>query len=139
LVRCPKCAPDPFPRKLRKPRESGFSAEEVTIRSILAGIKNQAKKRGYVYALSYEKAEELIQEDCFFCGASPQNYRNTRQGVVFYWQGLDRLDNDEGYTEENTVPCCRRCNVAKNDQSFDEFVEHIDKIYHHLGIDKSKG
>jgi hypothetical protein len=34
---------------------------------------------------------------------------------------LDRKDNDLGYTPENVVACCTRCNYAKRDHfTYDE-------------------
>jgi len=37
--------------------------------------------------------------------------------------GLDRKDNNIGYTVENVVPCCTRCNKMKNSYlTYDEMV-----------------
>ena len=47
----------------------------------------------------------LICCPCFYCG----EYLDDSTGV-----GLDRCDNKKGYTLNNVVPCCARCNRMKN-------------------------
>jgi hypothetical protein len=36
-----------------------------------------------------------------------------------------------GYTIENVVPCCKRCNQAKSDQSVVDFLAWIRRVYEH--------
>ena len=43
--------------------------------------------------------------------------------------GLDRIDSSKGYSSENTVPCCKYCNTAKNTMSVNEFMEWVKRIY----------
>lgn len=131
-VRCPVCSPPPS-RGRRGP--SGLSAEEVTWNSILAVIRNNAKSRGLEMGLSKAEMLKLMRLDCFYCGAPPGNHRRTRGNTTVLWQGIDRLDNSKGYVAENVVPCCKRCNVTKNDQSLEEFLQHIKAIHRHLRLD----
>ena len=46
--------------------------------------------------------------------------------------GLDRVDNNKGYTIDNVVPCCKRCNYAKNNQTPREFKEWVKKVYNKM-------
>jgi hypothetical protein len=62
----------------------------------------------------------LITSPCAYCGEIPNELN-----------GLDRIDNNKGYTIDNVVPCCKNCNWAKNDLSINEFKKHIEKIYHY--------
>lgn len=40
-----------------------------------------------------------------------------------FGHGIDRKDNDIGYTLENSVPCCAECNSLKSNKlTFDEMV-----------------
>jgi len=41
----------------------------------------------------------------------------------------DRMDNTKGYSLENSVPCCKFCNLTKNDTSFIEFINWIRTVY----------
>lgn len=47
--------------------------------------------------------DALVAKPCHYCGD-----RLRATGVR-----LDRKDNDGGYTIENVVPCCGRCNLLK--------------------------
>lgn len=88
----------------------------------------------------------LSQQPCYYCGSAP--YKSFNIGLVklnagekvsafaledgyFIYNGLDRLDSSKLHTTDNIVPCCYRCNCAKNDMSFDEFISHIRKMYEH--------
>ena len=41
---------------------------------------------------------------------------------------LDRIDSSEDYTSQNTVGCCRMCNVAKNNHPIDVFLDWIGRL-----------
>ena len=51
--------------------------------------------------------------------------------------GIDRIDSSKGYSVDNCVPCCAKCNYAKHDLSIDDFKNHIEKIYKHLFLESS--
>jgi len=53
-------------------------------------------------------------------------------GHDFIYNGLDRIDSKAEYTIDNVVACCRRCNVAKNDMSAQEFMGWAQKVYEHF-------
>jgi hypothetical protein len=44
---------------------------------------------------------------------------------------LDRIDNNKTYLKDNVVPCCKRCNVAKNNMTQTEFISLCIKIVKH--------
>ena len=58
---------------------------------------------------------EKILKPCVYCGDS---------GKV----GLDRINNEKGYTEENSAPCCKTCNFMKKAMTKEEFINHIIRI-----------
>ena len=47
----------------------------------------------------------------------------------YVYNGVDRVDNERGYSLENCVPCCKFCNRMKRDLGKKEFLEHIKNIY----------
>ncbi len=106
---------------------------------IFGEYRYQAKKRGHVFELSVEDFTEITSQDCHYCGAEPrprplsqtENYNG-----AYSLNGLDRLDNSQGYTLANVVACCRQCNWAKGSLGYDEFVawlfrasEHVRRFY----------
>jgi hypothetical protein len=81
-------------------------------------LKHSAKKRNFDLTISLGDLERLINGSCHYCGASTK-------------LGLDRVDNNIGYTLSNCVACCPNCNYMKKNLNVDDFLGHITKIYLH--------
>jgi len=100
-------------------------------------------KRGFKFKLSMEEFTALIYLNCFYCGAKPYN-KMTNTGsngkkinFVLYYSGIDRKDNKKGYTPDNVVPCCKRCNRIKSDLfTFEEMLK-LSKFLQ--GLPKDRG
>jgi hypothetical protein len=101
----------------------------------LSKYKADAKKRNLEFLLSGDEFRSRIFDSCFYCGESPHQkvYSNDKKHYTFC-NGIDRRDNDEGYTTENTVPCCAQCNHAKNKYTEEEFYSHIKACYEFLNL-----
>ena len=54
------------------------------------------------------------------------------EGIII--NGIDRINNDIGYTIENSLTCCKICNYAKNTMSMREFIAWLEKIVSNLEI-----
>lgn len=92
--------------------------------------------------LSFDEFYLLAQMVCSYCGKEPSNtanaYTNSRNTATperrseAFWtyNGLDRVDNTQGHNKNNIVPCCRDCNIAKNDRTKEEFLLWISNVYH---------
>ena len=65
---------------------------------------NNALRREYEFTLIFEEFCELVDKECFYC----------HYNIVEETNGIDRVDNSKGYTKENTVSCCEKCNRIKN-------------------------
>lgn len=83
--------------------------------------KENARKRGIDFSLAYDEFFPLTQMNCTYCDSVPTNKISRFNNEVTY-QGIDRVDNSIGYTKSNSVPCCKFCNVAKNDSSVEDFL-----------------
>lgn len=111
----------------RKFYEAGKSGMNILYKQ----YKHDAKKRGYEFNLSKDDFKELTSQDCVYCGAEPNfriNTNTTDNHGDYIYNGIDRVDNTQGYEMDNCVPCCRLCNWMKRDLTEDEFIEHIKKI-----------
>lgn len=75
----------------------------------------QAKKRGLIFNITLDIFSKIIKKECFYCGAKNKI-------------GIDRKDNDKGYTKENIVPCCYQCNYMKRDFTIKNFIMHCVRI-----------
>ena len=103
--------------------------------------KTNAGKRKHEFHLTQEEFENIISQNCHYCGEPPKpmseelriNRGNPNQ-PLFYYNGVDRLDSNGDYTTTNCVPCCSMCNYMKNIYSYDEFLTHIKRIYRYLNL-----
>lgn len=96
-----------------------------------------AELRGYSFSLSFEDFINLTQQNCYYCGAPPTNYKklfDAKKG--YFYNGLDRIDNTKGYDLSNVKPCCTDCNYAKGTLTEKEFVDWVKKCHNYLN---SKG
>jgi len=96
----------------RKPREK--------YNSRLREYKNRAKnKKNQEWTLTDGEAIALFKKPCHYC----DTHKNQMSGI-------DRKDNNLGYTPENSLPCCTLCNMMKFTYSYDNFYKIINVISH---------
>lgn len=94
--------------------------------------KKNASKRGLEYSLTNEQIIALFEGNCFYCGLEPSNICNIKGGNGPYiYSGIDRVDNDLGYTPDNCVSCCRECNFAKRGFTKNQFIALASRITNH--------
>ena len=111
----------------RAPRERHYKAEAFTNKHVLWNhYVKSAQKRRIDFAISKTVFQDLIVKPCIYCGY-------VKEGEV---NGLDRLDNNKGYLQENLVPCCSTCNLLKGTQHPQEFVDKMAAI-HTYSTDKT--
>lgn len=95
-----------------------------------------AKERWTEYysdGCSLELFVELSQKPCHYCGVSFSNTRKNKS-VTFRYNGLDRIDSSRDHSPDNIVSCCKRCNTAKMDITYQEFIEWLRRVHSHLGL-----
>ena len=104
----------------RPVRERNYKAEAFTNKHVIWNhyVKG-SQKRGINFALTKTKFNELILLPCFYC-----DYK--KEGEV---NGVDRLNNNMGYQDDNVVPCCELCNSMKGSQHPREFIDKLQAIH----------
>lgn len=111
---------------------------ESSLNGLYLVYKNAAIKRNIPYEIDKEYFRKLTKGDCYYCGIEPKQIygMKTSNGYCVY-NGVDRIDNDLGYTEENCVSCCGRCNVGKKLSTKENFLVWVNKVYEYQnGIKK---
>lgn len=104
-------------------------------RDLFRQYKKSAVDRGLVFELTYENFLCLTSGKCHYCGIEPrQVHTNISWNGGYVYNGIDRSDNTLGYTGENSVSCCKRCNIAKMDTEEKDFLEHVRRIYLFRGL-----
>jgi hypothetical protein len=97
---------------------------------LLLKYKSNATKRGLEFAITTSQFYWLTQQNCFFCGTTPENKIKSRKRIYleqkeFIHNGIDRWYSHLGYTPKNCVPCCKTCNYAKRSLSGEAFIKWI--------------
>ena len=121
LHRCVPCYEKLKETEIKRPkRERNYKSEALKNKYVAWNhyVKG-AKKRNIDFTLSKIKFNELIVEKCYYCDYKVDNEIN----------GIDRIDNNKGYAEENVVTCCQFCNVAKGTQHPQEFIDKMKAIH----------
>jgi hypothetical protein len=110
----------------------GVIEKEASFNVMLQGMIKGAKRRGQIWKLSRDDVRSLTSDDCFYCGHSPSQKPSTQTKLNgdYIYNGIDRVDNSVGYTIENCVPCCWKCNRAKGTLSYKDFMQMIEDIYY---------
>ena len=114
-VSCKKCSENQAKQDAkRKDRIRNFKNE--TFKNIISYYKDYIKsatKRGFVMTLDFDKFSILVTTACYYCGHL--NLEETN--------GIDRVDNTVGYTNDNCVSCCWTCNRMKHTYNKEFFLE----------------
>jgi hypothetical protein len=80
--------------------------------------RNASKRKGSIQILK-EQWHQIVRQPCYLCGFIPEG---------FLINGLDRVDNENGYTPENIKSCCFKCNKLKLNWEITEFLDQVKKI-----------
>lgn len=78
--------------------------------------KYGAVKRNLRFELTMDDFLSLWNKECYYCN-------DAIHGI-----GIDRIDNNVGYTADNVVSCCIRCNIMKRSMGRGEFIEQCSKV-----------
>lgn len=98
---------------------------------------NGAKKKNIPLSLTFDDFLTFVKiEECVYCKTKIM-WNKHRERITSTRYNLDRKDNSKGYTLENCVVCCKKCNYLKSDKfSFNEMTKivnilepKVDKFY----------
>jgi hypothetical protein len=97
-------------------------------------LKLRAKHKHQVVYLTYEEFIEFTKSSaCHYCEKAlvwtEYSLNRGRSAAC----NLDRKDNALGYSRDNCVPCCPRCNKAKSGHfSYDEWYRMTEVLRTHV-------
>ena len=103
-------------------RRGKTSNGEWPFNKTIVRYRRSAKERDLEWNLSRQDFTEITKRPCYYCGVEPSQVTKGKASQFIY-NGIDRLDPNQGYTVANSVPCCGRCNRVKWNLTFAEFVE----------------
>lgn len=113
---------NPVTRKIDKQR---YKKWQQTLNGMYSTYKRNAKIKDRTFNLTKKEFKNLISQSCYYCGIKGNPYN-----------GIDRIDSNNGYVLENLVPCCFVCNRMKMDLTIQKFLKKCEKITHHRFIEE---
>lgn len=121
-----------------KPNQRKLPPGIGTRNKLLCDYKNSARVRNLTWEISNDKAFELFKSNCKLCCIEPSSLLNYRQhNGTYLYNGIDRIDNKIGYVENNVQTLCKRCNIAKNNMTNDEFISWVKRIVYNYDKTRS--
>lgn len=103
--------------------------------------RHRAARKGMKWELSKSTCIILFSSLCYYCGSKPNNSRFIDSDLArFRYNGIDRVISHIGYTIDNVVSCCSRCNRAKLKTDGRRFIRWLRAVSAHyrptdFGID----
>jgi hypothetical protein len=89
--------------------------------------KNRAVKKNLDFVLSRDEYLCLITQDCYLCGKNSNSH---------HLNGIDRIDNNKGYSMDNVKSCCANCNYMKKNYILEDVFKKFMDIYSFNIVDK---
>lgn len=87
----------------------------------------RASKKNLEFALSQDEFDAIKCQPCYLCG---------KQSNSQHLNGVDRLDNNKGYSLDNVKSCCFGCNHIKRNYVLEDMFTKFMDIYSFNIIDK---
>jgi len=103
-------AADPVNREKNRVRMRQRRHENTAYK--MTEYKRNAKVRGIVWEITSLQFTWLVSSPCIWCARTPSG-------------GVDRVKNEYGYTQLNSVACCKACNYMKRDHTAKEFITFV--------------
>ena len=104
-----------------------IAKQDAGYRSVYSSYKLNAKSRGFDFNIDFDYAVSIMKSDCHYCGIEPSNtYMKSYYNATY--NGIDRVDNTKGYEMDNIVSCCKMCNIAKNNNTEEYFLQWVKRL-----------
>lgn len=103
---------------------------EASRRALMRVYIKGAESRGLLFELTSDQFTKLTKGECHYCGDKPsKKYAHPISNGSYKYNGIDRMNNDIGYTLNNCVSCCWVCNDMKKAQGYGEFLSKVKQIH----------
>ena len=101
----------------------GGRRADAALTKMFGCYKRNAHTRDLEFNLTFEVFCSLVKSICYYCSSEPViNSWSIQAKNQIPMNGIDRINSDLGYTNDNTVPCCKFCNNAKWTMSREEYI-----------------
>lgn len=115
-----------------------LSKDTVAFNAFYGRYFRSAKNRKIEFDLSKEQFKEVSDRKCSYCGSPPEEKSGVRTGEVYISNGINRIDNNIGYIENNIISSCYMCNKMKHTHDVNSFLLQVKKIYENLDLSRDE-
>ena len=81
---------------------------------------NRSKIKNIEFLINERDFDTITKLNCYMCGKNSSDIHKN---------GIDRCNNNEGYTRENIKPCCFECNIMKGINDFNNMIDKFIMIH----------
>jgi hypothetical protein len=99
----------------------------AAMNTLFGKYKEGAIERGLSFLLTLAEFKDNTKQNCHYCGRKPRQIIKNITSTYTY-NGIDRVNNLMGYEVTNIVPCCKICNRAKSDMTYDAFKDWLNDV-----------
>ena len=121
------CLHDELSSENGKKSRYKVAKQDSGYKHIYNSYRLNAISRKLEFEINYHDFLNLLKGNCFYCNNVPSNIYKVSYYSIMY-NGIDRIDNNLGYTNDNIVSCCKICNISKNNYSTEVFLDWIYRI-----------
>lgn len=101
---------------------------EAALNVLYGRYRVRASTGNIQFNLKKDFFKNIIKNKCYYCDQPPGARKVIANNGNLEYNGLDRIDSNFGYIEENVVACCADCNWMKRSMSINSFFEKIKLI-----------
>ena len=100
--------------------------------------RNEARRKGFEFALDREYFKNVVADVCHFCGSQPTRTvtgpksRQSKYGEdhsEFLTNEIERVDLAQGYVPGNCITCCQVCRKIKRDMDSNDFYNWLERTH----------
>lgn len=91
------------------------------LRRYFTVYQKSTAKRNILWEMPFPIFQKICGMNCTYCGSLPTPRKWSRNIPI---NGIDRVDNNKGYTSGNVAAACGRCNRMKGTMTANEFLGH---------------
>jgi hypothetical protein len=111
---------------------------EAAFNLLYSVYRHNAEIRDRAFTLTKDDFRNLTSFTCFYCGRPPSCiYKLNAKTGEYVYNGVDRIDNAQGYILSNCVSCCKTCNLMKRMQSVKDFIAACQRVVDYTNHKKS--
>lgn len=133
--KCKKCMSDEYKNKTNEEKTNYINKQKKwrdnnLIRYRVESAKHRAIRKGLVFEITDEIIQQKLKEQDGKCYISKQPLVMGEND--WYGISLDRLDNNLGYTIDNTILVTKFVNSSKNSLSFHEYIKLLKEVCNNI-------